>query len=192
MGCSGKAIAGVIFGLIGVVAYIAGAGLNEITRSNSALAVAWCGWNGIGACVGLSCEDAKFLYEEDNTSYNDDTFNAQCDVCEAFNQDDCFACKNKMAGQIWIGSVISGIGLGAIGICFLIISATRGFGGGMLVFSAGLGVVGIVAFIALTNVDLGCYSDNYEPAASVYCVIVGIVCFLIGGIVSCGAGKYDT
>ena len=93
--------------------------------------------------------------------------------------------------NIYVPLLHSGIGLGAIGVCFLIISSTRGFGGGMMVLASGLGLVGVVGFIGLTSESGGCYDDNFEPAASIYCVIVGMVCYLIGGIVSCGAGKYD-
>mmetsp|Transcript_35543 Transcript_35543/g.31367 ORF Transcript_35543/g.31367 Transcript_35543/m.31367 type:complete len:198 (-) Transcript_35543:3-596(-) len=197
MGCNGKAIVGCVFGILGIVAYIVGVGVNEITRTNSVLGSSWCGWDGIGACGGTDCEDALFMYNLDGTTYTEGAWDDLCDACELIGQDDCGPCKNKIAGKIWFGAIISGIILGALGILFLIIPSTRGFGGGLLALACGCGIIGVAGFIGLTYSEevFACFNQEIDPApvlaGSIYAVIVGMVCLLIGGIASCGAGKYD-
>lgn len=93
-----------------------------------------------------------------------------------------------MVGEVWFGGIIGGIVLGGIGVLLSIISSTRSFGGGCQILSSVGGLVGVVAYVALATDDGECYSDGFEPAASMYAVIIGMICYLIGGIGSCGSG----
>eukprot|EP01083_Nonionella_stella_P174068 602354_1 len=198
MGCSGKVICGILMGIIGIAAYIVAFGANEITRSNSAIGATWCGWDANGICGGLDCEDAFFLSQEDGSTYPVSllgTHEEQCDglLC-VLAGDDCYACKNKLGGQIWIGGVATGVVMGVIGIICLFIPSARGCGGGTLAFAGFAGLVAMIGFLAVTMDDLACFdtsNENVTVAASTYCVGVGVVCLLVGGIASCGATRYE-
>ena len=98
---SGKVIAGVIFGLIGLIFCIAGVWLDEITRvdasetfgiegfSLTSSGAAWCGWDSYGFCLSVStdssdgCHSAIILSQEDgSTKLDDDTFTDYRPMCQ--------------------------------------------------------------------------------------------------------------
>merc|ERR1719203_13419 len=187
---SGKAIIGIVFGILGVICYVCGFVVNEVSRYDTLATVAWCGWDGLGGCAGASCKDTKIFYIEDDllTTYLEDSFANGCDTCL---ENDCAACTNKLVGQAWFGCVIGGAVLGGFGVLFLCIPSTRSFGGGCQIVASGAGLVAILAYVIFARDDLECFSKNWEPAASMYAVMIGLVCYSIGGIGSCGASKYD-
>eukprot|EP00484_Ammonia_sp_Unknown_P029338 CAMPEP_0197029606 /NCGR_PEP_ID=MMETSP1384-20130603/9021_1 /TAXON_ID=29189 /ORGANISM="Ammonia sp." /LENGTH=208 /DNA_ID=CAMNT_0042458809 /DNA_START=59 /DNA_END=685 /DNA_ORIENTATION=+ len=206
----GKAIFGIILGIIGLVFNIGGVWLNEITRTEESLLtiVTYCGWQAYGYCNGgLSddCVDAKLLSQEDKDnlpSDNDRTFKGLCEDAETLNlEENNPVCQNELGGHVWLGGMISSIVLAAIGVIVLIIPASRGGGAWALGIAALAASVAVVGFLVITNTEdtyllsFPCMyrSDNlkFTPAASVYAAGAGILSLFIGSIVSCGAGKYD-
>eukprot|EP00486_Rosalina_sp_Unknown_P001473 CAMPEP_0201573516 /NCGR_PEP_ID=MMETSP0190_2-20130828/17416_1 /ASSEMBLY_ACC=CAM_ASM_000263 /TAXON_ID=37353 /ORGANISM="Rosalina sp." /LENGTH=199 /DNA_ID=CAMNT_0048000577 /DNA_START=22 /DNA_END=621 /DNA_ORIENTATION=+ len=196
-----KVIGGAICGILGLIMCICGVALNEITRvSGDGTIISgalWCGWDSAGACIsaGSDCADAIIISQEDGSTYSDDSGWADaCDACETLGQDDCAACKNKLGGLMWLGGMIGACVLGLLGIIMLVIRSTRGCASWMFILGCVAGGVALIAFLVITNVSGGCMDrDNAEwtPAVSSYAAIIGVVFYLIGGLASCGAGKYD-
>ena len=87
--------------------------------------------------------------------------------------------------------------LGGIGVIMLIVRSTRGIAPWALMLACIAGGGAILGFLVVTNVDYGCMERNsdadrsWTPAASAYAAIVGCLMNLIGGLMSCGASKYD-
>ena len=86
--------------------------------------------------------------------------------------------------------------LGLIALIMLVIKAARPCASWALILGCVAAGVGLIGFLVITNVSGGCMDrdddDNkWTPAVSSYAAIGGILFYLIGGIASCGAGKYD-
>ena len=90
-----------------------------------------------------------------------------------------------------VGMIIS-IVCGAIGVLCLIIKAGRACGPWGLILGF-IGAAGaLVGFIVVT-MDGTCFDSDSDAilAVSAYAAIIGGFCFLIGGVGSCGASKYE-
>lgn len=98
--CSLKAVVGIIFGMLGAICYICGFAINEITRYNTANGASWCGWDGLGFCSGVNCEEEGIIDmgEDDHLRYADNGWADLCDLCP---KNDCVACTNKVSTYLY-------------------------------------------------------------------------------------------